>query len=126
MPSEIFALDVLHERHFHNTLVTDGADVGGNRFESGYLRGTPSAFSGYYLEAVVGNLPERDGLDDTNLTNAGGQFLQGRFVELPAWLVGIGLYLFNGNLIDRAAALRAHRFGRDQRVKSPSEGVAFL
>ena len=90
---EVFALNVLHERHFHDVLIFDGSDVGWYGGQSGYLRRAPPALAGDDLEALVVDLSQRDGLNDAYLLDAVGQLLQRLGVELATGLVGIGLYL---------------------------------
>ena len=95
-------------------------------FSSLMVRMYAGAFAGDNLETVVGNLPERYGLDDAYLPDAYGKLMQRLLVEFPSWLVGVCLYLVNGYLVDSRAALGAHVLGRDEGVESPAECVVFL
>ena len=97
---EVLALNVLDECHFHHVFVGDGSDVGRNRHQLGELRGSPTAFSGDDLIASVGHLAQRNRLDDADLSDALGEFLQGRFVELATRLVRVRVDLVECHLVD--------------------------
>ena len=117
---EVLALDVLHESHLHHALILDGAYVGRYGLQPSQLRGAPASLAGEDLEAVRRDLPEGDGLDDANLADASRQFLQAFLIEVVARLVGIGLYLVEGNLVDGRRSAGPRRLGGDERVEATS------
>ena len=105
---EILALYVFNQRHLHHVLVVSRADIRRNRVQSSQLRSTPAPFSGNDLIEAVVHFSERDGLDDTNLSDAFGQFLQGGGVKFPARLVGVGLNATDGHFVDGRRTARMH------------------
>ena len=89
---QVLALYVLHQCHLHHSLIFHGDDVGRYLRQASQLRGTPTALTGNDLVSAVLHLSYRDGLDDAQLTDAVGQFLQGILVKFAARLVGVRLY----------------------------------
>ena len=87
---EVLPLDVLDEGHGVEIFVVDLADVGGQGPEVGTLGRAPAAFAADDdIFAVVGLL-DRDGLDDAQLADRIGQFVERLLVELRARLRGVG------------------------------------
>jgi hypothetical protein len=62
---ELFALDVLHQRHLQHGLVVGDADVGGHLYQAGQLRSTEAALTADQLVAVVTHLAHGHRLDHT-------------------------------------------------------------
>ena len=123
---QILALDILHECHFHHVLIVDGTDIGGHRFQPCHLRGTPAALSGNNLKPVCVHLSQGDGSNDTQFLDAVGQFLQRLGIKFATRLVGIGLNLADGYLVDGRRALRLHLFRGYQGIESSAQCVIFL
>ena len=117
---QIFTLDILHQCHLHHALVLDGADVGRNTRQSGYLRGTPTALTSYNLVFASFHLAQCDRLDDAYLTDAVCQFLQRLFVKLATGLVGIRLYQAYLYLVEVGTTLGLNVPGIYQRIKTAS------
>ena len=124
---EVFALDIFDQGHLHHVLVVDGADVGRDAVEARNLRSAPTAFASDNLVVAILHLAQGDGLDNTDLANAFGQFLEGRGVKLAARLVGVGLYLRDGHFADGGGTAGVHfLFDGNERIESASERGEFL
>jgi len=108
---EVLALQVLDQSQLHHVLVVDGTDVGGNGFKPSQLGGTPTALAGNNLIPVIGHLSQRDRLDDAQFAYACSQFVESFLVKLVAWLVRVGFYLVEGNLVDGRRPARPYVFG---------------
>ena len=87
---QVFTLDVLHECHLHHLLVFRRTDIGGDGGEACQCGRSPTTLTGNDLIFIFSHLPEGDGRDESDLTDAGSQFLQRRFIEVCSWLVRIG------------------------------------
>ena len=79
-------------------LVVGLAYVGGQRFESHHLRGSPTTLAAYYHVTALAVLLHRNGLYHAQLTDRIGQFGQRVVVELRSRLRGVGVYLRDGYL----------------------------
>ena len=120
---EVLALYILHEGHLHHFLIIGSPDVCGHSFQSGHLAGSPAPFSGNNLIRPIVHLPQGDGLYDTNLTYAFGKFLHCLGIKFPTGLVGVGLNVCQGHLVDTRRAAGMHLTGRYQRIESTPERV---
>ena len=60
--------------------------------KASHLAGSPSAFACYDGIESVARITQGDGLHDTYLRNAVGQFAQVLLAELASWLIGVGPY----------------------------------
>ena len=107
---EVFALNVLNERHLHHRFVARRADIGRHGAQARQLRSAPAAFAGNDFVSVVGVLAQRYGLNDADLPNRVGKFLQRSLVELSAGLVRVGLYLVHGHFVDARRAVCVYFF----------------
>ena len=87
---EVLALDVLDEGHGMEVLVVHLADVGRQALQVGALCGPPAALAADDdVLSAVGPF-DRDGLDDAQLPDRVGQFVERLLVELRARLRGVG------------------------------------
>ena len=86
---QVFALNVLNQRHFEEGLVVDFADVSRHFFESGQLRCAKPPFAGDDLVLVGSNLVHRDGLDDAQFADALSELFQQVRVKFPSRLLGV-------------------------------------
>ena len=123
---EVFALNVLHQRHLHHVLVVSRAHISRNRKQARHLRGAPTSFTGDDLIGAIVHFAERDGLDHPDLSDALGQFFERLRVKLSAGLIGIGHNRANVDLADARRAVGMHLTGRDERIESASECRIFL
>ena len=87
---EVLSLDVLHEGHGVQVLVVHLADIGREGLQVGPLRGPPAAFAADDDVFASVALFHRHGLDDAQLADRVGQFVQSLLVELRARLRGVG------------------------------------
>ena len=87
---EILALDILHEGHGVQVLVVHLADIGREARQVGALRRTPAAFAADDDIFPVAGFLDRDGLDDPQLADRVGQFVERLLVELRTRLRGVG------------------------------------
>ena len=97
---EVFALDVLHQCHFHHLAVGGYTDVGGEFGKACELGGTETTLTGDELIFVIGHTPNGNGSDDALFTDGLGQFLECGVVELFARLKGVGFNVADGNHAD--------------------------
>ena len=83
---EVFALDVLDERHLHHGIVTDLANIGWDAEKSGALSCAITAFAGNDHIGAIFLLSKGDGLNDADASNGICQFFERLFVELATRL----------------------------------------
>ena len=84
---QVFALDVLHQGHFHDILVICRTYVCRDGVQAGLFGSSPAPFSGDNLKRVVFHLAECDGLYDADFRNGVGQLAQTfRVKSLLGWL----------------------------------------
>jgi len=95
---QVFALDVLDQRHGDGGFIRHIADDGGNAVELGHLGSAPAAFTGNQFIAAFGNRAHHHRLHHTLLANGICQFLQGGGVHIPARLVTATLDEVYGDL----------------------------
>ena len=104
---EVFALHVLDDRDFECVAVTD-LDRNDRHFvQAGELRGTPAAFAGNDLVAILRALhrPHHDRLDHAMLLDGTGELAEFGIGKSPAWVARIWFQEF-----DRYLALVARPF----------------
>ena len=77
--------------------------------EAGQPRRTPATLAGDQLVAVGTDRANEDRLEDAVLADGRGQFVEGVFVELEAWLLGIGLDVIERDDANADTAGRAVR-----------------
>ena len=94
---EVFALDVLDQRHRRGGLVVDVAHQHRDRLEAGQLRRAEAALAGDDLVAhraiELADRAHQHRLHDALALDRGGQFVQRAFVHARARLVFTGLQL---------------------------------
>ena len=94
---QILPLDILHKGHLQHALVVRFADVCGNHTHAGHTARLETAFAADYLVAVFGDLAHRDGLDEPEGADAGGQFFQGLRIKRAAGLERVGFHHVHGD-----------------------------
>ena len=115
---EVLALDVLHQGHGVEVLVVHLADVGRQGGNVGTLGRTPAALAADEdVFASLGAL-DRHGLDDAQLANRVGQFVERLLVELRAGLRGVGNDVRDGDF-----GHLGHRFEFDVELFGAEDGV---
>ena len=124
---EVFALNVLHERHLHHVLVVDSADVGRDGGEADALASPPSAFASDDDVGAVAHVAQGDGLHHAYLPDAVGEFLQAVVVEVAARLVGVGADVVHTHFAEvRGAAGVYLRFCLQQGIESPAQRLSLV
>jgi hypothetical protein len=127
---EVFALDVLDQRHGQRGLVRDLAHQAGHAAQAGQLGGAPAAFAGDDLVALGveegADRAHQDGLHDALRLDRGGQLFKGARVHARARLVLAGLQLGGGQGLQFAFGLVARRpVGGEQGVEAAAEAFEF-
>ena len=96
---QVLTLDILHQCQLHHALIVGRANIGRDSRETGNLRCAPTTFTGDDLVVVLADLAQGDRCNDTHGLDTCCQFLHGRLVKLTTRLVGVGLNLVDGNLV---------------------------
>ena len=110
---EVFALDVLDQRHGDDGAVVQVADHHRHIGQAGFLRGAPAAFAGHDLVTLAARqLAHHDRLDHALGLDRLGQLAQLGRVHAHARLVLAGLQLLDRDLAQAFAGLRLGRRGR--------------
>ena len=126
---EIFALDILDERHLEPALRVRGSDVlddDGDFLEVGAFGGAPAPLSGDDLVAAGFDAAHDDRLNHPVRTNGARELLETRLVERSARLIVVGLDQIDIDVERRAR--RRERVGRvgDERAQSFAKGLSFF
>ncbi|MDQ1190762.1 hypothetical protein QE447_003265 [Stenotrophomonas sp. SORGH_AS282] len=132
---EVFALDVLDQRHRNDGAVFQLAHHHRHFVQAGQLRRAPAAFAGHDLEAVRAQLADQDRLDHALRLDGIGQLGELGFVHVAARLVLARLQVLDRQLaqhftrqrLDHGRGLHlCHRaLGPQQRIEATAE-AAFL
>ena len=69
---------------------------------------------------------QREGLNDAQLADGCGKFLERRLVERGAGLFGVGRNLFDGDFVDGRRTACLYVVHGDERVESATQGVALV
>jgi hypothetical protein len=123
---EIFALDVLDESDFHEAVVGEVLDDGGDMGERGEFGGTPASFTGDELVGIAGAADD-DWLDDTVFADGLGEAAEAFGVKDAAGLEGIGVYFVEGEREGAGAGGGLRRGGGflgDEAGESAAESLA--
>ena len=115
---EVFALDVLDQRHRDDGAVVDLAHDHGHIGQAGELRGAPAAFAGDDLVFVPAGFAHDDGLDHALRLDRLGQFGQPLRIHAGARLVTARMQQAD---LQRAHAVAAHVLGGGRRRLAGAE-----
>ena len=96
---EVFALDVLDQRHGDGGFIRYITHHRGDGFLAGLLARAPAAFTGDDLKAAATDRAHDDRLHDALGLDRVGQFLQRLGVHVPAWLVFAALDQVQGQVL---------------------------
>ena len=97
---ELFPVQVLHEGLTEQLVVGRAAHDGRDMLQAGLLAGTPPALSHDQLEPARHDLSDHDRLEQADLANGGGKFLQGVLVKVLPWLARVRRDRTDGDLIE--------------------------
>ncbi|MCY1180005.1 hypothetical protein D9M73_204320 [compost metagenome] len=84
---EVFALDVLDQRHGYGGLIGHIANHGRDLVQAGLLAGTPTTFAGDDLVAIIADRANHDRLHHALVLDRLRQFFQRLRIHVTAWLV---------------------------------------
>ena len=122
---EILSLDILDESHLGKLSVVGRADIGRHSGESGHLRCTVAALTGYDLIRVIPHLAQRQRLDDAQLPYRARKLLKSLLVKDAAGLVRIGCDAVNVYIVYGRSPLCGGIVHRYQRVQTAAKRGTF-
>jgi hypothetical protein len=123
---EVFALDVLDQRHRERLLVGHLAHDDRHLVETSQLRRPVAPFTGHDLVALVGQRPNEDGLHHAMQTDGVGELLQRALVHAGARLIAARLQALDGQRGHgrRRAGAGGHReIGAEQRLETSAQAL---
>ena len=125
---EVFALDVLDQRHHGCGFVGHFLHQHGHRGQAGQACGAVAAFAGDDLVVPRTDRSHEDGLHHPLAADALGQLVQGAFVHARARLVLAGAQLVQWQLggLARAGGGCVADLGAEQRFQAHAQALGFL
>ena len=106
---EVGALDVLDQGDFQRLAIRQFADENRNVMNAGALRGAPAPLARDDFIFSIGERAHDDGLQQALVADRLGKFVEIRFGEMLARIVGAGLQQLDRHVAQRADILH-HRF----------------
>src|SRR6267378_2184892 len=123
---EVVTLQVLDQRERQGGAVVHFALHGGDLLPAERLTGPQPPLAGDQLEAAVAarGRAYHNGLQQTSLANGRLELFQGRGVDVPARLVGVGADVGDRQLYETPFALGSLARGPEQGFEAPTETTA--